>query len=789
MALLVGSALAPAAARAQEGVEARPRADSIATRGVDPIPVQGADSVAAYPPDSIGAPQETPPDSIGVPQAAPPDTVMRIGRSRVPLPWAVDLGVAAARRAPPGYTPGRPASDWLASRLTEVERTLAAARDTLWMLYVAPERLPRGFDARRFLGLDRRAEVAEMVEPDVRGQQIEVLPDALRGIADLDLQIDGTGQINSRWQNYSPCTLGAGQRCNAGAIPDLAPEFQLRAIARGTISRRVHVDVDFDQTREYNATNKLSVYYEGLPGEILEHVEVGQVTLPLPRSQYISQAIPAGNFGVRSDARLGPLSLRGVFAEQEGSVATRKVTLDTGTGGQEGVLQDVSSVVDDAAYATGQFFFVVDPRLLTGYPDVDVINLQGPEAPPELQPGSSIKLYRHEINAGQPQNVESGVIQARAVAIRPPDADPALPDSTEFQGFFRPLVEGEDYIVHRSGLWIVLRSRLQRDEALAAAWVSVDGDTVGDFRAEETFREIANGGSGPLPRLVLLKDAVTHRPGGLTWEREMHQIYRISSSDDVEAGSVELVISQGPVESGPVVRELDGVGFSFLEIFGLDATPRDDRLDEGRIWRPAASGEFAGTNVIAGSYLVFPTLEPFKAPPPLESSRLPSLEGQPFPLAEADRNTAIYDEPTDQIRVSSYRYRLNFDYRSRSTGPASSFSLGAIGIREGSERVTLNGQELTRGTDYTVDYEIGQLTLLRPGDLLSGTASPDLEVRFEQKPLFQVQRKSILGLTGTWSLGDVGAVNFVGLSQQESTVLSRPEVGLEPGAVQLGGLT
>ena len=42
------------------------------------------------------------------------------------------------------------------------------------------------------------------------------------------------------------------------------------------------------------------------------------MSLPLPQSRYISQAIPAGNFGVRGDARLGPLDLRGVFAEQKG---------------------------------------------------------------------------------------------------------------------------------------------------------------------------------------------------------------------------------------------------------------------------------------------------------------------------------------------------------------------------------------------------------------------------------------------------------------------------------------
>ncbi|MDH3426980.1 MAG: hypothetical protein OEM23_00965, partial [Gemmatimonadota bacterium] len=112
----------------------------------------------------------------------------------------------------------------------------------------------------------------------------------------------------------------------------------------------------------------------------------------------------------------------------------------------------------------------------------------------------------------------------------------------------------------------------------------------------------------------------------------------------------------------------------------------------------------------------------------------------------------------------------------------------AIGIREASERVTLDGRELERGRDYTVDYEIGQLQILRPGELFGGAQNPNLEVRFEQKPIFQVQPTSIVGLTGEYSLGAIGSIDFAGLLQREGSVLNRPELGLEPSAVSLGGI-
>ena len=38
----------------------------------------------------------------------------------------------------------------------------------------------------------------------------------------------------------------------------------------GTISERVHVNVDYDQAREFDAANNINVYYQGLADEVLQ---------------------------------------------------------------------------------------------------------------------------------------------------------------------------------------------------------------------------------------------------------------------------------------------------------------------------------------------------------------------------------------------------------------------------------------------------------------------------------------------------------------------------------------
>ncbi|MEN8144120.1 MAG: cell surface protein SprA [Gemmatimonadota bacterium] len=716
-------------------------------------------------------------------RAAP--RALRLGPGLVPFVWDTDAGAELSLRwrwldGPP---PGQAVAEWQRERSAADEFALTVQRLGTWAAARAPPR--------------QRLVRADPLEPDSAGArpprgQIDILPGAIADFADLELQVEGTGQMAATWQNFEPCLLGLGQRCNSGAVPRIRPEFQLKAVARGTISERVHVDVDFDQTREFDATNNLNVFYRGKADEIVEVVELGDVRLPLGRSQFISRGIPAGNFGFRSQLRFGGLKLNAVVASQKGSVEAREVVLDAASlaGRSQTVLEDQTVTLDDAAYQTGQFFFLVDPRTIAGYPFVDILSLTGAEVPDSLRPASAVKIYRNTIVGGsQQQNVQTGTIQAEAVAVRHPTDDPAVPDSAVFRGFFRPMLDGQDYIVHRSGLWGVVRSTIQTQEALAVTYIAVSGDTVGDFDAEARFRELANTGSGALPVLELLKDPATHRPGGVTWRREMHHVYRIDSSDDVQQGSIRLTISQGPVESGPIVREADGVNFTFMQIFGLDEQPRDEQLDGVRVWRPANSGEFSGSSVVTGAYLVFSAVEPFQQPPIFSDTRTPSLSGSPFPLSAGDLNTRIYEEPNDVTRRTSSLYRLNFEYRASSSSGGGSLSLGAIGIRDGSERVLLNGRELTRGQDYSIDYDIGQLVLLRREDLLAGSTDPRLEVTFEQKPLFDLGQKNILALTGEYGLGDWGHLGFTGLSQTEGTVLTRPDLGLEPSGMKLLGFT
>src|SRR5690606_30856467 len=125
------------------------------------------------------------------------------------------------------------------------------------------------------------------------------------------------------------------------------------------------------QAREFDAANNINLYYQGLADEVLQRVEVGDVSIRLPVSRFVTRGVPAGNFGFMATGQLGPMDFQTVFAQQKGDVTNKEFTL--GGGNRQGLEQDAELVLDDAEYAKGQFFFLVPPDRLPGAPHVDVL--------------------------------------------------------------------------------------------------------------------------------------------------------------------------------------------------------------------------------------------------------------------------------------------------------------------------------------------------------------------------------------------------------------------------------
>jgi len=424
---------------------------------------------------------DRPPPSSRAELTAPPGVpFVRLGLRRVPIGAGGALDIEKPFRDPllllPGETLGARGLARIArlASATDLFDSILATRVREWghrppdsLAFLPPVAPPTGKVATV---LRPRRPPARAGEP---GAAEVGVPGFFSDYADLALKVRSRAELGGDWTRFRPCNDQFQVSCNPGLIPQLNPELRFSVQVAGTIADRIHVDVDFDQSREFDAANRINISYVGREDDILKRLDVGDVSFRLPASRFLTRGIPAGNFGFQAQGQLGPLDFQAVWAQQRGDLNSREFTL-SGVGDQRTFVQADTLVLDDADYVRGQFFFLVDPRFIDRYPDIDVLGLDAASAPPEVAPGPEpIQLYRFVSDPVERQQVQ-GFIQADAIAEK------GARQVVE-SGWFRYLQPGLDYFVHASGLWVALRTPLSRDEMLAVTYVTATGDTVGDY--------------------------------------------------------------------------------------------------------------------------------------------------------------------------------------------------------------------------------------------------------------------------------------------------------------------
>src|SRR5699024_10955737 len=113
----------------------------------------------------------------------------------------------------------------------------------------------------------------------------------------------------------------------------------------------------------------------------------------------------------------------------------------------------------------------------------------------------------------------------------------------------------------------------------------------------------------------------------------------------------------------------------------------------------------------------------------------------------------------------------------RSKGAASSsYALGFSPV-EGSVRVYANGLRLQEGTEFIVDYSIGNVTILDESYLRKGQ---EIRIEYENNQLVQVEQKTFTGARAEYALSsniNLGATYF---HLKEKPLQDKIRIGNEP---------
>lgn len=570
--------------------------------------------------------------------------------------------------------------------------------------------------------------------------------------ADLGLQADLRVEFRSQRFRNERCTAAEVLVPFSGCtsrFPFPAPDPQFNVRAGGLVGERVHVNVDYNNQREFDANQNINVFYQGLEDEILQRIEVGNVSFEPPGSRFITAGIPANNFGVQVQAQVGALHFKGIFAQQKGDLVRDRV-FSIG----EVTSQPVEREARDLDFEAGRFFAVLDPARFPDYPAVDVLALDLQALPPELRL-AAVRVYRLRGTTGR-QGLDPNLGGIPAVAIR------HAGDSEQRVGPFawELLIEGRDYYIDPSNLWLALRNRLSTDDFLAVSYLRNDGVTrVGTFPS-------APRGDGVPDTLELIHEP-RRGPEVPTFRHELRNAYRVGSAEVLRA-SVELGLLVNNRE-----RPVSGGAETYLALLGM-AQASDASAFDGYTRLFPRERDPNGGAPLTDKFVVFPHLQPFA-----DDDRL-----QP-----EEQNDSLYRIPTallfSQAPPPVFTLRLRYD--EVGAGNRSSLSLGGFQIREGSELLVVGGRQLVRGVDYDIVYEIGQVTFLNPDSLFRGPT--EVRAQFEQRSTFDIAPTSIFGLATTYDLGTRGSIDLVGMFQSERSTFTRPPLGFEPQSSFIGGVS
>jgi cell surface protein SprA len=588
------------------------------------------------------------------------------------------------------------------------------------------------------------------------------------GKNEVNLSINGTANLNvgASIQNTGNPEIPENQRTQ------IDPLFNqnLKLNIQGTIGDKLSIRTDWDTEAAFDFQNRVNILYQGYENEILQQLELGNVSIETGNS-----LIRGGGalFGVKSVAQLGALRLTSVLSQQNGQTNTQTIT----GGAQE---QNIS--IRPGSYENDRHFYldfftrqqfegnVSNPQQLGQALQLSEVNVWVLRESSQSQEGERQAIALVDLGVIQnpdgtfamPNGAEDAFSESLLNQFRDPSigvsAGDFNVDAPEFiEGYFVPLQEGVDYEINRPLGYVSLKRNLGSRQALAVSFKYVNqqtGETV-------DVGEVSQGGGNRIYLKMLRPQTVTTT--NAAYDLMMKNIYSLGANNVTQDGlEVDIKYTEGNVPAS----SLPGRNSILLQDLGLD------RVDQQGALTPDNIIDFStGTLDPVNGRIIFPYLQPF-------GDRTRELL-QDTGLSTNEIDDIVFDELYDQTKVNANQNSKNNFYlvEGSSKGSVSAnYSLGFSPV-EGSVRVFANGKELQAGAEYTVDYSIGSVTILDEQYLRKGQ---EIKIEYENNQFSQIQQKTFTGVRAEYNLGQNFNIGTTYFRLNEKPVQDKIRLGNEP---------
>ncbi|MCX6149577.1 MAG: cell surface protein SprA [Ignavibacteriales bacterium] len=567
----------------------------------------------------------------------------------------------------------------------------------------------------------------------------------------INLRIGGAVDIHGAWRSEKTEGVTASLLGNTRNEPDFKQQVQINV--NGTIGDKLTIGADWNTERTFEYENQLKLKYKGYADEIVQSVEAGNVSLQTSPLVGGGEAL----FGIKAQFQMGPLNLTALASQKKGEV--KEVSISGGSTSQDFQIH---------AYQYSKNHYFLDYSYADTSLGKDYFRRYYANATPEIVPEVRVKdIEVWKTKTGQRDNGTER--QANAYLNLPSVTKTNLvydekyrKDSTAAglieNGRFVKLSQGIDYELHPETGYITLKTQVQENDVIAVAYRTEGPNTNSNeddlFYGELVGNEIAADTTKKLV-LKLVKPSNLQPQYAEAWALQLKNIYPIGGRSVNQEGFVLDIVYNEP--TGDPVNQKNGK--PLLNAFGLDL------VSDGNVAGPDSKFDFLPNRTIfvETGEIIFPVLQPF---------------GAQFPknLTDSLRYDAVYSMTTTfaQREGTKDRFLITGKY---SAASSSTFNLGFTGIVENSVKVRLGGLDLKEGTDFVVDYNVGQVTVKNPAALVPGA---DLKISYEQNDLFQLASKTLIGLRGEFNFSQKTILGFSALNLNQQTLSDKVRIGEEP---------
>ena len=561
----------------------------------------------------------------------------------------------------------------------------------------------------------------------------------------------------------------------------------------GKVGDKVNMNLNYntDATFDFDAQN-MKLKYDGKEDEIIKLVEAGNVSFP-SNSSLIKGA--SSLFGVRTDMQFGKLKLQMVASQKKSaskSVSTR------------GGVQLTPFELNVADYEENRHFFLSQyfrnhydawmqklPNLTTGITinrvEVWVTNKTGNTtntrnivALTDLGENQKLSNPMWAASGQVPSNqanTEYAAMTGQYAAARDIDQAATTLDGGGLVGGAdyeklesARLLNSSEYTVNTALGYISLKTSLQTDQVLAVAYEYTSGGVtyqVGEFASDLSDTKQA--------LFVKSLKNTSSNPRQGNWGLMMKNVYYLASTVEKEKFRLDVkyqsdttgvylsYIPEQQVKEQPIIRVLGA-----------------DRLDNNNKAHSNGYFDYVEGYTISNGRVFIPKVEPFGS----YMRDYLVKRGVAADKAEKYAFTELYDSTKTVAKqiAEKNKYQIVGQFKGSA---ANVISLDAYNVPQGSVVVTAGGITLKEGTDYSVDYSAGEVTILNQSIIDAGTA---VNVSLESNTDYGQTRKTMFGLN--WEYDFTKNFQLSGTIQHlsEQALTTKVSMGSEPLKNTLWGI-